>query len=490
MSLCLHSATELAAQLRSQSLSAVELLDVYAAQVESLNPALNAVVTLDLATARARAQHLDALAAKGEWQGPLHGLPFTIKDTFASTGLRTTAGASVLSDHIPTENAESLQLLLDAGAVLLGKTNTPAFAADLQTHNKVFGTTNNPWNLKHTCGGSSGGSAVAAAAALAAFDGGSDIAGSLRTPAHFCGVYTIKPSYGLLSSKGVISGLNPGLLTRDISCVGPLTRSAADLRLLLTVLQRPSTDRSHDWRAVLPAVEKKSLQDYRVGLWLDDSFCRIDHQLGDVYSTLVDRLSNLGVPIKTAKPDFSLAEATDIYMRLLATASAADLDHKALIKRQRSAQAMSPELKQRMAYKGIDYMFLSAHELSQALEARAQLQAKWKAFFRNYDVLLCPPNPITAIEHLLKPPHFFQDITINGEPREYADMWTWVGALAGVAHLPAAVAPLGLAANGLPVGVQIIGPYMHDYRCIDFAEKLADVMGGYQPAPMIREVGK
>src|SRR5690606_37586313 len=217
------------------------------------NPALNAIVATDIEAARERARAADAALAAGESWGPLHGVPITIKDTFEVAGMPTTAGAKELRDHRPSSNAVAVQRLLDAGAIVFGKTNVPLYAGDLQTYNEVYGSTSNPWDLHRTPGGSSGGAAAALAAGLTALELGSDIGGSIRTPSHFCGVCGLKPSYGIIPSRGHIPG-PPGTLSEaDISVTGPMARSVDDLELALDILAGPDTPAAKGWRLELPA---------------------------------------------------------------------------------------------------------------------------------------------------------------------------------------------------------------------------------------------
>src|SRR5690625_494841 len=236
MSLAFKSASELASMIGDREISAQALLEYFLERVDRLNPALNAVVTTYRDAARQRAKEADAAIAKGESWGPLHGVPMTIKETFEIAGMATTAGATGLRDHVSSETATAVQRLLDAGAIVYGKTNVPLYAGDLQSYNEIYGTTNNPWNLERTPGGSSGGAAAALAAGLTPLELGSDIGGSIRTPAHFCGVFGLKTSYGIIPSRGHIPG-PPGSLSRpDLGVMGPMARNTDDLELAFDIL--------------------------------------------------------------------------------------------------------------------------------------------------------------------------------------------------------------------------------------------------------------
>jgi len=483
-SYCFDSAIDLAASIRKKEISSVELLDEYKKQYQLSNSQLNAIVTVDFDAARIRAKQLDDLTAKKQFLGPLHGLPITVKDTFKTKDMRTTAGAEEFSDNVPSENADAVQRVIDAGAIIFGKTNTPRFAADIQTNNKVFGITNNPWDLSRTSGGSSGGSAAATAAGLTAFEVGSDVGGSLRTPASFCGVYTIKPTYGIVSTSGLISSMHNQLSPRDISCVGPISRSAKDLEFVLDVLAAPSQNESCAWGLKLPKSKIENLSDYKIAAWIDDDSFPVDDEVKEKLEETIQALEKAGATIdRKARPKFSLSEATDIYLRLLSCTGLTGMSEEDYEIRQNTIENFPQPIKDRWGFKTVRYSLLSARDLLVANEDRYQLQKKWKDFFGNYDILISPVTQIPAFKHIDTKMNFFQDIVINDQPHEYAELLAWVGALAGVSYLPAVSAPIGLSKSGLPVGMQIIAPYLQDKMAIDFAKKIECVVGGYSPPP-------
>ncbi len=483
-SCCFDSAIDLADKLRKKEISSVELLDEYQKNYQSSNLQLNAIVTVDFDAARLRAKQLDDLTAKKQFLGPFHGLPITVKDTFKTKGMRTTAGAEELSDNVPSENADAVQRVIDAGAIIFGKTNTPRFAADIQTNNKVFGITNNPWDLSRTSGGSSGGSAVATATGLTAFEVGSDVGGSLRTPASFCGVYTIKPTYGIVSASGLISSLRNQLSPRDISCVGPMTRSAKDLDFVLDVLVGPSKNDSFAWKLKLPESKIKKLSEYRVAAWIDDDAFPVDNEVKEKLEEAIKELEKEGVKVdRKARPDFSLAKATDVYLRLLSCTGLTGMSDEDYEIRKNTIEDFPQPIKDRWGFKTVRYSLLSARDQLVANEDRYQLQKKWRDFFDDYDIVISPVTQIPAFKHIDTNMNFFQDIQINEKTHEYAELLAWVGALAGVNYLPAVSAPVGVSKNGLPVGMQIIAPYLQDKTAIDFAKKIENIVGGFQPPP-------
>jgi amidase len=269
-------ATRLVAALARKELSSGELLDHYLERVARLNPTINAVVVLDEERAREAARAADEAIAAGRSRGPLHGLPMTVKESFEAAGMRTTCGAPVLADHVSGHDADAVARLRAAGAVVFGKTNLPIWCSEGQTFNEVYGTTNNPWDLTRGPGGSSGGSAAAVVAGLSGLELGSDIAGSIRNPAHTCGAYGLKPSSGVISLRGSVPPQPGALAPKDLSAAGPLARSADDLELALDVLAGPVEEERTAWRLVLPPPRGRDLADFRLAAWLDDSWAPVE----------------------------------------------------------------------------------------------------------------------------------------------------------------------------------------------------------------------
>lgn len=476
-----RSATALAQALRRRDIGSRELLEHFVQRIEWFNPTLNAVVTLDLERARAAADAADAEIARGIFRGPLHGLPITIKDTFETAGLRTTAGAKIYEQHVPSKNAAAVQRLVDAGAIVFGKTNSPAFAGDIQTFNDIFGVTNNPWDRTRTPGGSSGGATVAVATGLTAFELGTDLGGSIRIPSHYCGVYGHKTTYGIVPSLGHIPGPPGALAKRDLSVAGPLARSAEDLDLLLAAIAGPLPDQAVAWHLSLPPPRRKRLSEYRIAAWFDDPDFPTDDAIKDKLQKTVDALQSAGANVDyQARPQFALRDAFHAFLQLLYPVATARLPDAAFDELRRGAAQFAPENNSghaRFARAGT----MTHREWIGANETRERYRAAWSSFFEHYDVLLTPTSPVPPISHDPNPDIMERTITINDTPRWYWDQQVWIS-LAGMAYLPATVAPIGLA-GGFPVGVQIIGPYLEDRTTIDFAKKLGDVVGGFQPPP-------
>lgn len=476
-----RSAAALAGALRRRELGSRELLERYLERVERLNGGINAVVALDPERARAAAGAADAAAARGEFKGPLHGLPVTIKDTFETEGLRTTAGTKTYARHVPERNAVAVQRLVDAGAIVFGKTNTPAFAADMQSYNEVYGVTRNPWDTARTPGGSSGGAAAAVATGLAAFDLGSDIGGSIRNPAHYCGVYGHKPTFGIVPRRGHIPGPPGTLATTDISVVGPLARSADDLELILAVIAGPLPEQAIAWRFAPPPPRRERLADYRVAAWLDDEDLPVDGAVKRTLQNAVDALRRAGARVDDqARPAMRLRDAFWAFLRLLWPVTTAGVPDEVFDRLRRSAARHASE-DDSVAARFARFSTATHREWLAANEARERYRAAWQAFFAQYDVLLTPVTPVCAPGHDHSADMLARTISVNGKPRWYWEQTAWAG-LAGMAYLPATVAPAGTA-DGLPVGVQIIGPYLEDRTPIDFARRLAEVVGGFVPPP-------
>jgi amidase len=480
-----RTAVELVGSLRSGELSSRDLLEHYLARIDTHNPALGAVVSLDTERARAEADAADAAVTRGERTGPLHGLPMTVKDHFATSGLRTTNGARAMARFVPDYDSVPVARLRAAGAVVFGKTNMPSMGADVQTYNRIFGTTNNPWDLHRTPGGSSGGSATAVAAGLTGLEVGSDIAGSLRIPAHYCGVYSHKPTNGLLPNPfGPES--RPGYRAdHDMATPGPIARSAGDLGLALDVLAGPDRDRAVAWHLDLPPARRDSLAGYRVAAWLDDRHCPTDPEVLGPLQDTVAALRSAGASVdEEARPDISLKSAFRNFQKLLYGAICTGLPIAGPWPTFLPWLFTPPVPGDNQVSRVLRYGPASHRDWILANEFREEYRRAWASFFERYDVLLCPASPVAAIAHNH---HFggaiiFRSMRGSGRRRRYVDQMMWSG-LVGQAHLPATTAPVGRTAAGLPVGVQIVGPYLEDRTTIDFAGRLADVIGGYATPP-------
>jgi amidase len=480
--LAFRSATALAAAIRAREIGSRELLEHYLKRVERHNPALNAIIVSDLHRARQRADEADAALARGESWGPLHGLPMTVKESFDVIGLPTTWGLTELKGNIPTANALAVDRLLAAGAVIFGKTNVPVLLADSQSYNPVYGTTNNPWDTSRTPGGSSGGAAAALAAGLTGLELGSDIGGSIRNPAHYCGVFGHKPTYGIAPPRG--QALRGSVAASDISVIGPLARSAEDLALALDIIAGPDPVEAAGWRLELAAPRGEALVDYRIAVMLDDPNCEVDREVQDILQRLVDFLAGQGVRVSDrARPDIDTAELHAVYIKLLRAATSRRLTEEVFRRHVEVAHGLDPADHTYFA-RMMQGITLTHRDWLAGNEERHQLRLKWVEFFRDYDLLLCPVTAGAAYphDHDHDGERWKRMIQINGKPVPTINELFWAG-LSGLVYLPATVAPAGLTAKGLPVGVQIVGPQYGDRSCLAFAGLLERAYRGFVPPP-------
>jgi amidase len=476
---------DLVEALQARKVSALELTDLAIARIERLDRRVNAVVVHDFERARDAARMADAALSRRE-TGALLGVPTTVKESFNIAGLPTTWGIPHFRHFKPKEDALVVARVKKAGAVILGKTNVPLRLSDWQSYNDIYGTTNNPWDLGRTPGGSSGGSAAALASGFGPLSLGSDMGGSLRAPAHYCGVYAHKPTLGLVPPRGQVPpGEAPLPRDSDLAVVGPLARSAADLALALDVIAGPDEERAGiAYRLALPPARHDNLKDFRV-LVIDK------HPLGPTGTAvkaalgrLSERLGRVGVKIARASPSLpDFAESARIYTRLLSSLWGADLSPGAYAGMRREAVALSPRDRSLAAERKRGAV-ISHRAWLEADSARSRLSQRWSKLFREWDVLLCPAMPTPAFPHDHSSPLEDRQIWIDGKSYSYLDAQIIWGELATTPGLPATVAPIDRSESGLPVGVQIIGPYLEDRTTIAFAELLEREFGGFMPPPL------
>jgi amidase len=475
-----RSATQLAADIRRKKIGALELLDLYIARIEKHDAVLNAVVVRDFERARARARAADrALARRKPW-GPLHGVPMTIKESFDVAGLPTTWGVPAYKDRIAGRNAVLVDRLLAAGVVLFGKTNVPLFLADWQSFNAIYGTTNNPWDVARAPGGSSGGSAAALAAGLTGLEAGSDIGSSIRNPAHFCGVFGHKPTWGIVPRTG--QALPWQTAPVDIDVVGPLARSADDLAVALAAMAGPEPIEARGWQLRLPAAKQKRLRDFRVALMLDAPGFPVDRQVQARLTALGDFLRKQKVKVNDqARPAVDTAEAWTVYVNLLRSATSdrqSDAEFEANVARARALPADDRSYFARATRAAV----LSHRGWLAANEARDRMRRAWAEFFTTYDLLLCPVAGTAAFPHDQKGERHERTLVVNGTRVPVTDHLFWAGYTNAV-YLPATAAPCGFTASGLPVGVQIVGPQFGDLTTLAFAKLLEREFQPFVPPP-------
>jgi amidase len=476
-----NSATYWLRMLSERRIGAVELLNLHLSQIDKYHDSLNLVVARDVDGALEAARAADnSEPSKGS---VLRGLPMTIKDTFEVTGMPATAGLPFLAEHRPQNDADAVARLKAAGAVVFGKTNVPAAAMDWQSFNDIYGVSNNPWNIQRTPGGSSGGAAGALAAGFTPLELGSDLAGSIRIPAHFCGVYGHKPSYGLVPGHGHIPPMPGQLATFELGVCGPMARSADDLELALDVLAAPGELHRPAWSVAIPPSRHERLEDFRVAAWVDDTYT-VDSRYRAAIESYVDDLRSIGVTVDVAaRPAVDPARSHATYLTVLFSIAGAGLPDPA---RQSIFDAAATLTGGDDSYVArlASTLRMSHGEYFAINHQREVLRQAWRAFFTCYDLVLAPVSPTVAFEHdhsgldRADPVSAAQErtLTVNGQHRPYLDTYQWPS-LALVADLPATAVPTGRFVDGMPAGVQLIGPYLEDRTLLRFAQLVERELG-------------
>jgi amidase len=473
-------AHRLAGLLRARKIGSLELLDFYLTRVQRHNPRINAICVLDVDRARSRARAADRALSKKQLWGPLHGVPMTVKESFDMAGLATTWGLRENIANVPAKNALAVERLMGAGAVVFGKSNVPTLLADWQTFNPIYGTTNNPWDVTRGPGGSSGGAAAALAAGLTGLECGSDIGASIRNPAHYCGVYGHKPTYGICAPTG--QTLPPFLRDSDISVIGPLARSAKDLDIALAAIAGPDTRKAKAWTLRLPPAPKKTWRQWRIGVMLNAELADVDRGVQDHIQAVADFAAKKGAKVSArARPDIDLKEANRVYISLLRAATSRSLSDATFARHADLAARVHPDddSYEALMVKGATASHRDWLDLD---EARQRMRAKWTEFFTAYDVLLCPTAATAAFPHNQQGERWERMIVVNGKPQPSTTQLFWAG-LSGVSYLPSTVAPAGHSADGLPIGVQIVGPEYGDLATIAFARLLEEEFQGFVAPP-------
>lgn len=480
-----------------KQISARELVEATFERIDLYNPRLNAIVVEFRDRAIARARAADEAQAHGKIWGPLHGLPVTIKEAFAYAGSPNTWGLPDLRNTISEHTAASVERLERAGAIVIGKTNIPKNLASLQTYNEIYGTTNNPWDVTRTPGGSSGGAAAAVATGLGPLSLGSDYGGSIRLPAHLCGVYGHRPTKGAVDLAGHQAGPwdgseNASVDPTDPTVPGPLARDARDLELALRVLARAPRDDAIAWTLQLPPARHKRIREYRIGYvtgiaigsqgsgppdrvtGTDFLHEPVAPDLLEVYDRAIAALAKAGAGLERGWPtgiDFRSQQRTMVYF----AQSRADVGNEE-VSRQRKLLETQPENRLALALAGPHRRWLTE------VESQLQYRAAWQAYFRDHDVFLMPAAAGTAFLHDHSEPVWDRRIATSGGPVDEGNFNYW-SVFASLTGLPATVAPIGRTASGLPVGIQIVGPRWEDSTCIEFAALLADLIGGFAAPP-------
>ncbi|HEY7766285.1 MAG TPA: amidase [Aestuariivirgaceae bacterium] len=475
-----RTAVELGKLLRKRKLGSRELLDVCWRRYEACNPRLNAVIATDIRRARRAADASDRRLKRGETRGPFEGVPMTIKESFDWKGTPSTWGAPQYRDNIAKTDAVAVERMAAGGAVIYGKTNVPLMLADWQSFNDIYGTTNNPWDVTRAPGGSSGGAAVALATGMAALEIGSDIGASIRNPAHYCGVYGHKPTYGIVPMRGHYL---PGVFApSDISVAGPLARSAGDLALAMKLLAGPDELEAAVSLYRLAPPRHDKLKDFRIAVMLNSEVSDVDQPVQDLIADLArwlePRVRKLSM---TARPAFSASEAWDVYVKLLRSATSRRQSDEEFLANLKKARELDPSDQSYYARMLRAYT-MSHRDWLGVNHRRHALKLLWQEFFADYDVLLCPPAASAAFPHDHEGERHEREIIVNGKYVPTVDQLFWAG-YSGAFYLPSTVAPIGLTPSRLPVGVQIIAPLHGDLTSIRFAGLIERDYCAFTPPP-------
>jgi amidase len=471
------SALHAAEAIRKKQISSLELTQRMLARIDRYNPQLNAYVYQLREDALAQAKKADEAQASGKSLGVFHGVPVNIKESFAVAGHPDTWGIPAFKDSKAPADAEVVARLRNAGAILLGATNVPIGLGDWQSYNSIYGTTNNPWDLKRTPGGSSGGTAASLAAGLAYLSVGSDIGGSIRVPSHFCGLFGHKPTLDLVSAQGQLPGGvrdNPGFDTL-LAVAGPIARSAADLMAAMKILGGPIGYDAKAWKWELPAPRATSLKNFRVGYVIDDSIAPPTPEMKTMLEKTIATLGRAGVQLKPGWPaGLNIQALVDCYkFHLFAFLYSVATPEQQ--EAQRKAYERAPNAGTHPGM--VPFAAWQRQNLN-----RLAFRAQWQKHFNDVDVFLSPVAYTPAFPHDHSGPQDKRTIATSAGPRNYMDMLNWI-APATLTGCPATAAPIGLTPDALPVGIQIMGPYWEDATPIQFADLLAQEIGGFKPPP-------
>ena len=473
------SAVELAGMIRNREISSTELTSHYIRRIERYDERINALPVRDFDRALEAARAADDALARNQIKGALHGLPMTIKESYDIEGLPTTWGLPEMRDNVAASDSETVRRLKSAGAHFMGKTNVPLNLADFQSYNDIYGVTGNPWDPERTPGGSSGGSAAALAAGLTGLEAGSDIGGSIRNPAHFCGVYGHKPTWGVVPPQG--HGL-PGMLAPpDIAVCGPLARSAEDLAVSMDIVAGADPTFSAGWKLKLPRPTRARLGDYRVAVMASHPLAPVATEVSERVQWLADKLAIAGAAVSdSARPDIDLPGCMETYQSLLWGVMGSGYPPEVRAAMQAELDGLEDRTSQRAQL--LQSILLDHASWLRSSNQRFALREAWNRFFADWDILICPQMPTTAF------PHDHSDfdsrqLQVDNEVQPYAQQLFWAGFIT-VGHLPSTVFPTGCSNDGLPIGLQAVGAEFQDYQTIDFARLLQQELGiGFAPPP-------
>lgn len=466
------TAREMLAELNAKKISARELLAAHVARNDAVGKRLNAVVDTDMARAQKDAAAIDDARARGEALGPLAGLPMTIKDGLDVEGMPAVCGNPAYVGRAKNcADAAVVARARAAGAVIWGKTNVPLQLGDFQTYNEVYGTTNNPYDVTRTTGGSSGGAGAALAADITPLEIGSDIGGSLRHPANYCGVMSVKPTWGALDQRGHIPPAPDQYLPRDFNVVGPMARNTEDLKLLWSVLNGS------------PRLARRDIKDARIAVWDDEPSWPLASEVREGTKRVADALSRAGAKVERAKPAIPGDALLECYSTLLTAAISPDYPDEVIegFEANRTADAKAVQDGTADPFAAYRLRFTARHrEVLKLMVQRQAMKDTLAGFFTGHDAILMPINTIPPFKHMLEPPFFFREIVVDGKTVSYSHLLDWIS-VASALHAPAIAVQAGRTAEGLPVGAQIVGPWHGEDRLFDYAAAVEDALGGFKP---------
>lgn len=465
--LCFQTATEMARMIRAKEISARELLDAHLAQIERVNPSVNAIVTLVPEMAQAQADAADQALSRGEVLGPLHGLPIAHKDLANTKGIRTTFGSPIFQDNVPDQNDLIVERLQKAGAITMGKTNTPEFGAGSQTFNPVFGTTLNPYDTSKTCGGSSGGAAVALACGMQPIADGSDMGGSLRNPASFCNVVGFRPAPGRVPSWPTQLAWNP------LPVLGPMARTVQDVALMFQAIAGPdprtpmAIAQSGD---IFAASLERDFKGTQIAWSRDLGDLPVDPQVTAVLESQRSQFVDLGCIIEENSPDFSGADESFKLWR----AWGMELD------RADSLQNHRDKLKDTVIWNAEAGQSITGPQLARAEAKRTELYQRVRLFMEEYEFLLLPVAQRPPFD--VNQPYVTE---INGVQMETYIDWMKSCYYITATGLPAASVPCGFTPEGLPVGIQIVGRHQDELGVLQLAYAFEQATGFGKTRPAV-----
>jgi Asp-tRNA(Asn)/Glu-tRNA(Gln) amidotransferase A subunit family amidase len=463
------SAVELALQIRRKNLSPIEAVNTYLAQIEKLNSQLNAFVQIDAERARKSAAEAESAVMRNQTIGPLHGVPVSIKSSISVAGLRCEAGSRLRSGFVARKDAVLVERLKNAGAIILGATNTPEFLMAWETDNLLYGRTNNPWNLERTAGGSSGGESAAIAACMSAGGVGSDGGGSIRVPAHFCGICGLKATPGRIPSTGHFPvSAGPFAL---IGVVGPMARTTADLKILFEVMQ--GRDAGDTCSAPVPVrwPSQHEVTKLRVGYFEDDGCTAVTPEIRAAIKTAAQALRDAGFTVEPCLPH-GLEEAKELWHKYFVVAGGM------LLRPMCSGREsdISPILKQFLEWSQAGTALTSGSILD-AWVRRDLLRTRFLTQMEHYPILLCPPAAISAFRHGER------SWQIENKTVHYLDAWSYAEFFNLLGN-PGVVVPAGGSAEGLPIGVQIVSRPWEEEQALLVAEIIEGQLGGWKKPPL------